>query len=312
MQSPERSAERSASSVEASEPAEAIRPQPRVLYDERLQHPDCLYTVQVDAAGLGELLREAGMPDERIGQMTLKVQRGREQIPIRGRYAFFTNTATLYTDRIWYSFAKLEQKAEQIARAAHTPGQGKPPAAPKKDPFERLLVTRRLSQYLVDAPPERAVAFAHKLIRRARDRSFNQTVAHELKHAFDERNPKLMVPSMALKGAILLSGALFEAAVTVPTFHYMLERGEQLHMAPGVYIPLALMETFSQHTGALSGMLLLLRKEYQNDPLENSARKFQDTVRGDERWARLVTLTPKEPPHQQDNALSPTAVTIPH
>ncbi|MBI2621026.1 MAG: hypothetical protein HYW63_00065 [Candidatus Levybacteria bacterium] len=185
---------------------------PKVVISESINSPECPYDVSIDVAGTVELIRLAGVKEEDIEGLTIKIDRkpsksriiklldrlafGRSLAPA-GEYSPHTRTMSIYADSYYEDWGRhsLIESAEQILQDPDRAGWLK----------TDLTSRRRLSKYLRVAPAERARQTVQRLADIYVSRQLDSTLSHEAKHAGDDSRGELYGGPLEL----IRDGAMF-------------------------------------------------------------------------------------------------------
>ena len=257
---------------------------PSVEYDRGLQDPSVPYSVNVNPDGIVDLLRNFRMPDVDIAQLKIVVKRkGSAGASYDSGGTYFgpikenpDKVITVYTDWVWDEYQKLMGKAERISQGAENP----------KDQFKEFLVTKRLPVYLTQAPQERALQFADKLLQRAAQRKLNSALLHEAKHALDDSEYELW--RRPLHEEALVFGVP-QIAFNVAYYELF---GSQLADKP-FYIYLAGLIGGMYATSRLTGVVLG-KLGIRLNGAERAADKFANTYENHPQYRSIVSIKPRE------------------
>lgn len=253
----------------AGEEGQAASFLPTIEYSDRLQESDVPYTIKVDPEKCGNFLRFLGMKPEKIEQTKIIIARKSHFPDLYGRYKRSTGNITIFADRRWGDYQAALELAEEIA-------EGK--IKPDDDQFKGVLTTRRLSEYLTQASPERGVAFAEKLLRRSLKKRLESTVRHEMIHAADSEKELLNALDMAIKLGVSFSwvGPFLVAAILRP------------NKDPSIQ------EIAAVIGGAIFMATLANSISHKISPMERRAKRLDEMAKKDPNWHSLLTITPKE------------------
>lgn len=257
---------------------------PSVEYDRGLENPSVPYSVNINPNGIVDLLRDFRMPDADVAKLKIVVKRkGSAGASYNGGGTYFGPVSenpdkiiTVYTDWVWDEYQKLMGKAEKISQGAEKP----------KDQFKEFLVTKRLPVYLTQAPQERALQFADKLLQRATQRKLNSALLHEAKHALDDSEYELW--RRPLHEEILAFG-IPQLAFNVAYYELA---GPQLADKP-FYIYLAGLIGGMYATSKLTGVVLG-KLGIRLNAAERAADKFAQTYENNQHYRSIVSIKPRE------------------
>lgn len=260
-------------------------PQPTIEYDRSLEDPRVPYTVSVNGLEVAELLSTFRMPTQDISKLRIVVRR---KGPAAGSYngggTYFgpisenpPKIVTLYTDWIWEEYQKKLEVAERITR-----GEEKP-----KDQFKEFLSTQRLPLYLTQAPPERGLKFADKLLRNAAQRRLNSTLLHEVKHVVDDAEDPLWRRPLHEEA---LAFGVPQIAFSIGYYELI---GPHLVDKPfGIFLAGligGMVGTYYLTEFALNKLGITLNEA------QREANKFANQLENHSRWRLIVTLRLKDP-----------------
>lgn len=234
---------------------------------------DLQYKLVVDTEKLESMINGAGIsPDalEKTKVVFLRKSPPNKHHPMRrwvlGAYNKKSQRIEIYLDTHWVSLGRHIKKATQISDGIRKPN----PRA-----FTNLLTTRRLSKYLAEAPKERSLPFAGKLLRKGFERKTRHTVAHEVGHAvdFSNRSWKDWVIDFSPPISLLVSSGLAKISEDITT----------AEPAAGEVVLYVSMATFTY--GMLGLMLTLGRRERQAN---NLAKKLLENPE----WQDFLSIQP--------------------
>lgn len=148
---------------------------PKIRYKKEVISPDYPYRFGIEKDRLDQLMRVAGVSDEKINTIEVVVEKDRRG-NFRAAYSPLLNEIVISADRVVKDIDKKMKKAEKIADSRKKPMLNK---------FRGMYSGKRLGRYLTVAPKERGLKIAEKLISRAEERQVENMMAHEVRHASD-------------------------------------------------------------------------------------------------------------------------------
>lgn len=184
---------------------------PKVEYTDNIQNPECPYTLSINPDGAAELLRVAGVKEEDIPRITIKVDRYKGRRPqksnglvsLLAEYSAPKKSMTLYADEFW---ARREMLLTHVPEAIRD-GDLSMAAAP--------FVSRRLESYLEYAPPDRVARTIDRLATIKTNRKLNESLAHESSHAADNSQLGEFTPTDKIRIKHKIKNAITAGIITL-------------------------------------------------------------------------------------------------
>lgn len=252
---------------------------PIIEYDPSLQKEDVPYSVRVDGEKCAELLRELGVKQDDINNTTIHLSpKAKEEwiwgIGAAGKYDEKTNAIHIYTDNLWEIYGRYLMKADILASGVENPRLD--------TSFKGFLSTKRLSKYLKNAPRERGLEFAKKLIIKSTSKKGADVLVHESSHAADNsKSPKkTLLTGIALGFARHGFGAFIGSGVGLALSRYS-DVGNIVSVGGAVTIYIA-------------GTIFSVPLFYFLNPNEIRARKIEKKYKNSPIFRDLITFVPKE------------------
>jgi len=228
---------------------------PIVEYGPSLMREDVPYSVDIDTEKCTSLLSELGIPDTRIANIKIKLERkpSNLQKPIRGSYNGPNDTITIYTDPFWKRYSET--------------GDGSHKKTGQK--IKEFLWAKMLQSDPKDIQPNQTNGEVNK--------SLVGVFLHESKHAADIRGERLKSLRFALRLGVLggITGAV--GAIDFSLIKFI----------PSEIVKYPLVGFASLFAYPLPFYFVI-------DPYEVMARKFARENRNDPRWQNILTITPKQ------------------
>lgn len=147
---------------------------PKIRYSDEFIKSGFPYKIDIHKEALIQLMKTAGVSEEKIDSFTLIFQR--RKMLAHAYYSTSRNTAYVNVNKFGEDIQKRLKKAWKISSS------GKKPLV---SGFIGMYSGKRLGKYLSVAPQERGLLTAERLIRRAEEREFERDIAHEVSHASD-------------------------------------------------------------------------------------------------------------------------------
>jgi hypothetical protein len=164
---------------------------PRVRIEEAILNPEFRYRIQVDPKKFGYLLFRSGIPAEKVSQYGVSVKTwpdstdptnpSWDELKPSAYYNHHSRTVNFFTEHLLDQYYVAKDEAEIILSGA---------GYTVEHPFESFLTTKRLPNYLKEAPEERSRVFAETLFQRTLRRQMKKLFVHEANHAFVIREIK--------------------------------------------------------------------------------------------------------------------------
>lgn len=144
------------------------------------------YTIDVNYREMKRVLEDFGIDPEETGKIEIDVLRRQPINPFDinsrkdkmfGRYIHNSNKVEVYADNVWETYESLLETCNEVLEGSKDPNV--------IDKFKRdgVIITGRLSDYLVSAPPKRARKFLEKLALIGFERMMKQGLLHETGHS---------------------------------------------------------------------------------------------------------------------------------
>lgn len=257
-----------------TEPASQEKPKlplPDVEFDKSLE--DAPYVVSMNREQLAALLLEFGMSDEDVAKLRVVLTREFEpsEPGVGGRYQPDAHRIIIAFNPLWEEYLKSQQLSQKIVNKR---------LSPNKNRFKKILYTNKLPKYLAEAPPERGLQFAQKLLLNGLVRRQNEVLHHESSHALDIKSGRIKNDFVH---NILRTGALSKftdplGAVTI-VGGWALGMPEAASLGASVIFISRLIELNLGLTGE-----------------EQSAKKFASSLKNNPSWRSIITVGPKAVP----------------
>jgi hypothetical protein len=187
---------------------ESERPRVNIEFDPELATKP--YFIGVNPDGFYQLLRDLGVSDDFISTVTLRIAAGKPKGNVRGEYRRADRRITIYSDRIWKKWTKAMNNSEELSKGKKAHG----------NPFKGILHTKRLSSYLQNAPPERSLRFAERMIAQGLTRYTIETALHESQHVADDAQGyhalKYKLGAKIAQGSIAIGTTMFTTNIVPP------------------------------------------------------------------------------------------------
>lgn len=244
-------------------------PLPSIEINEALLWESTPYVPSIDRKKYADFLREIGVPDEKIERHKLILSTARGPSTL-GQFNKDTKSVTIYINNFWRRYESAWEAAQDLSYGNFT----------FEYPVNDLLHTKRLPDYLRNAPEERGLAFAQKLLINAVNRKINGAVFHEAQHLKDSDSKFLQI----VKG-----GSFF---VTILPFTFAAQKLSEHFSLPIEAIDIDFLRflivaiPFAIFGGEVNYHLL--------NPLEMRAKRLVRRMTSKPDWQDIITIQPKK------------------
>jgi len=221
------------------------------------------YMIDVNYREMKRALEDFGIDPEEAGKTEVDVLRRQPINPFDinsgkdkmfGRYIHYSNKVEVYADNVWETYESLLETCNEVLEGS------KDPRVTDKFKRDGVIITGRLSDYLVAAPPKRARKFLEKLALIGFERTMSKGVLHETGHkTYDIRGSAIRLLFNPLVGKGL--PWVFFSAPLVGLWAGLVNGGDPWLVAPAM-VSSWFMYNLGHHLG------------YKYSPEEIGARKF--------------------------------------
>lgn len=192
--------------------SEKVAHGPKIIIDTELYQKEVPYTLRLDSNGFGAFLKEQGFSQEKIDNTTVSVKKNSTTpsfVPNSGIASFnlIDSQITIFGDRIWRLYENLAKSIENLSEGKNLISKFR-----SKQKLKKHLYTKRLPEYLQEAPSERGLDFANDLILQGVNREASVSLLKKSAILEGRTSTAIFIfarpPALAQTEAII-AGALF-------------------------------------------------------------------------------------------------------